>query len=347
MMSIEDLSNEIFYEIFDYLDGSQIFLAFSNLNQRFHRLINSSSLPLKIRFNVTTVELYNDVCREIVLSNKQQISTVQVAMLPHVRPFLSSLVIDSSFNRLEVLNIQKILPHLLKPLLVKLASLLRLSSLTIYTWNGFQNLNEIYRLMFALPMLKYNEFALITDDCSVTLPMAKKKQFNNIEHLEMVHSCSFNEIARIVSYTPYLNHLGIYHAVQHDSINGMSLPIKLSKLTHLSIHGVLLPFNQLEMFIKHIHCQLKVLHFITQSEDFTYLSADRWERFISQNLPQLEEFKFQYYEETIDPNKSSINPEGQNQFTSPFWIARRCILCVQADNKQIIYSVRPYKYVER
>jgi hypothetical protein len=346
MTSIEDISNELFHEIFDYLDGCEIFLAFSNLNQRFHRLLNSSSLPLKIRFNVTTVELYNDVCREVVLFNKQQISAIQLAMLPHVRPFLSSLIIDSSFNRLEALNIQQILPDLLKPLLIKLASLPRLSLLTIYTWNRFKNLNEIYRLIFALPMLKYYEFALITDDCPVTLPMAKKKQFNNIEHLEMVHSCTFNEIARIVSYTPYLNHLGIYHTIQHDSINGMSLPMKLSKLTHLSIHGVLIPFDQLEMFIKHIHCQLKVLHFITQSEDFTYLNADRWERFISENLPQLEEFKFQYYKETIDRNKSSIF-KRQNQFTSPFWIARKWVLSVQVNRKQIIYSIRPYKYVEK
>jgi hypothetical protein len=98
-------------------------------------------------------------------------------MLPHVQPFLSSLVIDSSFNRLEALNLQQILPDLLKPLLIKLASLPRLSLLTIHTWNRFKNLNEIYRLIFALPMLKHNEFALITDDCSVTLPMAKKKQY--------------------------------------------------------------------------------------------------------------------------------------------------------------------------
>jgi hypothetical protein len=94
-----------------------------------------------------------------------------------------------------------------------------------------------------------------------------------------------------------------------------------------------MPFNQFEIFIKNIHCQLKVL-------DFTYLNADRWERFISQNLPQLEEFKFEYYENTIDSNKSSINPERRNQFTSPFWIARKWVLFVQVDSEYIIYSVR-------
>lgn len=101
---IESLSNELFHDIFDYLDVCEIFFAFSNLNQRFHQLLNSSSHLLKIRCFKEVVELYNDVCRDVVLSNKQQIYAIKLAMLPHIRPFLSSLMIDSSYSRLEALN---------------------------------------------------------------------------------------------------------------------------------------------------------------------------------------------------------------------------------------------------
>jgi hypothetical protein len=51
MTSIENLSNEFFYEIFDYLDGCDIYEGFSNLNSRFQRLFNSSSLLFKIKFD--------------------------------------------------------------------------------------------------------------------------------------------------------------------------------------------------------------------------------------------------------------------------------------------------------
>ncbi len=45
---LENLSNELFYEIFDYLDGCDIYNAFSNLNIHFQNLIFCSSFPIKI-----------------------------------------------------------------------------------------------------------------------------------------------------------------------------------------------------------------------------------------------------------------------------------------------------------
>jgi hypothetical protein len=186
-------------------------------------------------------------------------------MLSHINRFFSSLTIDSLFNRLESINIQQIEPDLLIPFLTNLASLPRLSSLTIYARNVFKNSNKIYRLIFALPMLTFHEVAFINNNRPVTLAMA-------------------------------------------------------TKLTYLSIYGIFIPFDQLEMFIKNIHCLLKVLHIITRSEDITYLDADRWERLISQNLPQLEEFQFQYYEETNERNTSLTYLGGPNQFSSSFWI---------------------------
>ena len=45
---LEDLSNEMFYEIFDYLEGGDLYQAFSNLNYCFHQLLHSPSLRWKI-----------------------------------------------------------------------------------------------------------------------------------------------------------------------------------------------------------------------------------------------------------------------------------------------------------
>ncbi|CAF2787458.1 unnamed protein product [Rotaria sp. Silwood2] len=55
---IEYLSNEFFNEIFDHLDGYKICKAFSNLNQGFQNLLNSSSLLFKIDLNNSTYYIY-------------------------------------------------------------------------------------------------------------------------------------------------------------------------------------------------------------------------------------------------------------------------------------------------
>ncbi|CAF3855641.1 unnamed protein product, partial [Rotaria sp. Silwood1] len=50
MTCFENLSNELLCEMFDYLDGFQLFQTFSNLNSRFEQLIHSSCVSIKTRF---------------------------------------------------------------------------------------------------------------------------------------------------------------------------------------------------------------------------------------------------------------------------------------------------------
>ncbi len=52
-----------------------------------------------------------------------------------------------------------------------------------------------------------------------------------------------------------------------------------------------------------------------KSEDINYLDVARWERLILQELPQLEEFHFQYYECIDYENESSTYLGEPNQFS--------------------------------
>ena len=53
---IEDFSNEIFYEIFDYLYGNDIYKAFSILNYRFDQLLHCPFLQYKIQIDDSCIE---------------------------------------------------------------------------------------------------------------------------------------------------------------------------------------------------------------------------------------------------------------------------------------------------
>lgn len=97
--------------------------------------------------------------------------------------------------------------------------------------------------------------------------MAIENEFSTIKYLDMVHSCAFNELAHIVSYTPEFCRLKFIYKDDFNPDIRINLPIVLPNLMHLSICANQLNFDEFEIFIKNMHHILKVLHFTTRSED--------------------------------------------------------------------------------
>ena len=82
---IENLSNEFFYEIFDYLDGCEIYEAFSYLNYRFQQLLNSSSLLFKIKYDYSTSEeIFLNNYEHIIVHNRHQIYSIYLYELEDI-----------------------------------------------------------------------------------------------------------------------------------------------------------------------------------------------------------------------------------------------------------------------
>jgi hypothetical protein len=149
--SIENLSNELFYEIFDYLDGYHVYQAFSNLNNHFQQFLNSSFLLFKIKYCCSKPEdVFMNNWKQMMCFNRQQIYSIDLWMSSSTHEFLSSsIIIDSSLNHLQSLVL-----HALTP--------------------------------------------------------------TPIEHLDIVHHCTFNELSAILSYTPQLCHLKFTHELDDD-----------------------------------------------------------------------------------------------------------------------------------
>ncbi|CAF3356061.1 unnamed protein product [Rotaria sp. Silwood2] len=153
---LENLSNELFYEIFDYLDGCELFNAFSNLNNRFRTLLNGSSrrLIINLRFHPETIKQYRSTC--IVSRNKDRIISLNLANFYCFNSSFTLFNINSSFSHLESLVLGKMKPNELKSLLINLISLPRLFSLIIHYDDDLKQINNIYQMIVKLPMLKQN-----------------------------------------------------------------------------------------------------------------------------------------------------------------------------------------------
>ncbi|CAF4675009.1 unnamed protein product [Rotaria sp. Silwood1] len=220
MTCFEDLSNELLFEIFDYLDGYGLYEAFSNLSSRFEQLLYSSSVLFKI------------LCYLIKLD--------------------------------EVFNIVKQFSNL--------SSLPNLTSLTIETSNVQEEINDIYRLIFVLPKLKYYRIFFSNNCHLITLPLALNNQCSPIEYLVIDHDCSLNELLSLIPYTPKLRRLTVHKIKTNDSNITILSSITLANLNliYLDLHQT--TFNVLEIFITKKFPNLKSL-FIVSSDDITFLNT--------------------------------------------------------------------------
>jgi hypothetical protein len=344
--SIEHLSNEFFYEIFDYLEACDIYNAFSNLNHRFQQLLNSSALLFKINLDEKVLEeMDKNQYKPIILLNKQQIFSIEFYLPDRVKDLFSSFIIDSLLSRLESFVVKWIDPDIVIPLLVNLASLPRLVSLTIDTQNVGDILNDIYQLIFALPTLKYNNFNTTGWDTSISLPIATDQQFSTIETLVIDHRCTFDDLEYLTSYTPKLRHLSLSQTTIFDSDIETMLPMNLSNLTYLDIDLHFKTFDELKMIIIKIGSKLNVLRcFVALNE--TFLDGYQWEQFILRYLPDLKKFYLRFKDTIHNKYRYSIYSGEPNQFASLFWIERRWVLEFTIVDEDVSYSIYPYKYIE-
>jgi hypothetical protein len=343
--SFENLSNEIFYEICDYLDGIDIYNAFSNLNHAFEQLLNSSFLLFKIKLYSYSDELNMNAFKQILLNHKHQIFYMNVWPPLQDHNYLSSFTYDSSLSRLESLIFEYGDLESLISLLINLASLPRLFSLSISVKKIYEDLNDIYRFIFALPSLKCNKLSICMDKTHA-FPAAINQQSNTIKYLAINHSCTFNELLTIISNTPHVCRLECLETSTDDSTVSTISPVVLSNLTDIFIRVHRGTFNELEIFISKIYAKLKVLRFDLLSNDIASLDAYRWEQFILKNFPQLEKFYLEYSEYSDKEQGYPMYSGRPNQFCSSFWIERQWICDTVIDYGSIMYLVHPYKYIK-
>jgi hypothetical protein len=336
---IENLSNEIFYEIFDYLDGYDIYQAFSNLNIRFENLFLHSSFLMRIEISSKTK--LNSHYERFIHSNKHRIISFDFDDQTVLNQFILLFPIDLLFLNLQSIVLNQISTSQLFILLFYFKSLPHLFLLNICLDYCNDDLAHIYQIIFRLP-LRYLTFDILKHEPSnSTLPMATNEQYSSIEYFTISHYYTLKELIHILSYTPRLLHLYCSDFLQSDNDN---INIKLSNLVHLCIDIYELDFNKIEPFLLKFCSKLELFNVEILCSDEDYLDGHRWERFISHYMPLLNKFIF-CYRHVITEN-FRIN-SFINRFTSPFWIQRKWFFQISLEKNELIYSIEPYKYVEK
>ncbi|CAF1393337.1 unnamed protein product [Adineta ricciae] len=333
--SFENVCNDIFYEICDYLEGLDICRAFLNLNSRFQQLLKHSSIRLKINiYNSTQKDEFFKYSKVI----KRQIHSISLQILRYsLDQFFS---IDRSFHNLQSISIGDIESDQLISLLIHLRHLPCLYSLNIKTTDLIDDLNEIYQLIFSLPKLKSSKLDLYRDELSISIPISNNSSRSPIEFLYVVHYCTFDELSVIISCTPFLRHLKLSQTNKNDRDLTNLVPMNLN---HLSICISDLNFAEFELFVRKIHStNLKILHINFAQRDIRFLRADCWQKLLSQQFPQLENFSLCYRELGFRGEHPAYGGE-LNSFVSLFWIQLNLIFDIEIRENANFYFIRSLK----
>ncbi|CAF3887774.1 unnamed protein product [Rotaria sordida] len=202
----EDLSNEIIYEIFDYLDIYHIYEAFSNLNKRFDNFLVSSTFPIKINISSMSKTNFQYYYTNILIPNKHRITSICLSNLFIVDFICSSPRIILTFIQLERLILDNIQLKYIQNIPNHLISLFNLHSLTISLIDKIQNKNNFYYSIFRLSTLKYCKLSFESYIRAKPL-LISSNEYSSIEHLIIHNESTLDEFRIVLSYLPQLRRL--------------------------------------------------------------------------------------------------------------------------------------------
>ncbi|CAF0851843.1 unnamed protein product [Adineta steineri] len=343
----EDLSNEIFYEIFGHLDYFHVYQSFFNLNIRFRKFLTCSNVLIKI--NISSISK----------SNLEHYYTNTIILYPHriislciTNKFCYDLHISphhilSRFIRLETLILENIDTKYLSNTFRDISTLSNLSTLIITCLGYIRDANQYLLQLFRLPALKYCKVSLPERYQSNPLPFATN-EYSPIEYLVIKHKVYLQNIDRLLSYIPQIRRLSLDNFVANNEYE-LNHPIMLNHLTHLFLKLDGLSFNNFKLLIKTFFSTIEVLHLSVYGKE-EYINANQWQELILTSMPFLRVFNI-----CVRSSISLLSMSQLNEFKSSFWHDRQWFFTHQGYLARsfyipTFYSVNPYrqkKYIIR
>ncbi|CAF0793992.1 unnamed protein product [Adineta steineri] len=262
--NFEELSNEIIYEIFDFLDTYQAYEIFSNLNIRFRNLLTLSDLSINVNiFNISKLS-FEQHYEQFFKYNTHRIHSLYISNPIVIDLIFASIKNDILLTRLRILCLKNIDLNDCKDFFDYLVLLPQLSTLIIYSYKKDCDRIIIYDKLFRLPALKYCKLSL-NDSSNFPWEVFSTAYdtVSPIEHLIIDCNVYFNELLHILPYVPHLRRLSIKSLTSSYGQVPHKFSFTLNNLTHVSIELHLINFDQFQPFMTNLFKNLQVLYIST------------------------------------------------------------------------------------
>ncbi|CAF3834434.1 unnamed protein product [Rotaria sordida] len=294
MTRLENLSNELFFEIFDYLHALDIFMGFSSLNERISMIL--SSIPLRVV--VSSYHCYRqlEILSSYLTDHAHQV--ISLSLQNYVRDFSS--VISFFFTRHTFENLELCAFY-------SDHSSLRLQNVI----QQLQNLNKLrsFRLI-AAPCIEFCETerqylsqTILTHKSSLLRSIDLSYYFNH-SHITNAVTCNWILTSLTLTFYKLPGNLSIYCilSVLHTYRALRRLHLYISTFTRSDVEQSYVQncstvyqdyvpvLSSLEFFDLQIKAMCSSEHISNYINDL--LDGHQWQRILTNHVPYLKKFDF-------------------------------------------------------
>lgn len=317
---LEHLSNEVFYEIFDYLDVFTLYEAFRPLNSRLKNLCDSSHVFYHLDFCHSYKFQLRNFSRLISERLSSRIRSIRFSNYLQLEAFLSSTVHLSNFDKLRFFNVDFIREDQINAVLDFCARSTSLERLFLRSTETLKSTTETFRSILALKSLKVvhlsSNFNLFRSYHEIII-----EPNTSIEKVTFAGTLNLDDLLKFLSLTPNVKTVCCDITTQYSSLVWM--PYKLEKLNHLRIKVRRTSFDEFENLMSTFATNLEYLDFSAENE-MEFLDGKRWENLIRTHLPNLIGLTL---EESFRNNESNLDLDEfhalSKSFHSKFFSDRR------------------------
>ncbi|CAF4495990.1 unnamed protein product [Rotaria sp. Silwood2] len=340
---LEDLANEILYEIFEYLDVYDIYKGFYNLNKRFQNLAINSNILAKINISTISKSNFEDYYYNIIIPNQSQINFLRLSNPFVTKNFFSQPHLILNFIRLQTIILDNVRDRNFHKFFDYLKCLTTLHAITISFVEYMPSLDTIFSQIFRLSTLKY---------CKIEYQQLSFIDFINyesssIEYLIINSHLPFSALHNLLCCLPKLQHLSIGYLdkIEYYKQSNKLSSIQLKYLKHVSLKLDDVHFDEFEKIIKEFFRHIQILR-LTIVYDETYFDAKRWQQLILFHMSYLRIFYINH--QGYVNNNNLTYHDIINQFNSSFWNENKWFFTHQHQWKYrldtgIFYSNVPYR----
>ncbi|CAF1402001.1 unnamed protein product, partial [Adineta ricciae] len=349
-MYLEQLPNELLFELFEYFHLVDLFRAFYRLNLRFNRLLFDYNQQYHLDLRSISKHDTEIVCKDYLPLVNQRIISIRLSDDVET-PISSEIFFASTFTFDQYVRLQSLsLYHICSlsrtyEILSQCQHMSRLRHLSFIKcnfWQDDKDFQYFINTIWTLPKLTHCTLDYTIPGHRLLTQISSVSQSIECISMKDIH-CNFRALSHLFEHTPKLRRLQttIFCGCSDEQIHttNPSSIVALNIVQKSSLNSMINLFQKMTN-----------LRYLTLETNYIYLNGLEWKKILTEHLPTIRKFRLRMFFEL-----SSLRSREEqvdmllNSFRIPFWIRKyqcfvQCDWTMSKTQKHAVLYTLPYSF---